>query len=388
MASVNSSSNNNETLSELKDLSHEFITSIQVAIIVVAISGLFGNTLTMLAIIKNKKLQTAGNLFIFKLSITDSLYFTVDLPMRFAMLQVPDHDWNDRFCLFQATTGHFLFGMSLTCLMAIAANRLVQIVFTSHYGTWYSKRKMPLHICGIWCVPATLTVLLPAAGIYGHLSYQRELYTCAFTPGVDEKYPDLLSGSAVFIPCVFIIFCYTYIYLFVRAQKRRLRGWKGRPTNNVAPVNSTSEQSTLSPISSLEVEGLTQELASRSQILLTTSSVSPALASYQSTSFNMFSGRRGPQSFQENVPKTRTKQGDSQRREAQKMAVMMVCIFVILVICVCPYFLLQLLTEDEMDPVWYWFSLSTSWLNGCANPIIYALMNLKFRAAYRNILFK
>lgn len=376
-------SENNTLSSETSGVSRAFIAGLQTVIVFIIILGVIGNALTMVVIATSKKLRTMGNLFIFNLSLADSLYFAVVLPARFAILQSADHCWSDSFCLFVATVGHLLIGVSLISLSAIAANRLTQVVFPQHYRIFYSRRCMYFHICSIWSGSAFCSVVLPVAGIYGHFTYQRKTYSCTYTPGVDKGYSFLISASGLCVPSVFILVCYTYIYFFVKAQKGRLKSWKVGPVVHISPTRQHSGLASGSripiytntdrnyPISVVSLGRMEQPDSNRQT---TVSEQCPTI-----------SATNGSKDVEQKV---RTKQSDGQRRDAVRMTVMMVCIFIVLSICICPYFLVQVMGEEKAGPRAYLLATSMTWINGCANPVIYAMMNVQFRAAYRNILFR
>lgn len=74
------------------------------------------------------------------------------------------------------------------------------------------------------------------------------------------------------------------------------------------------------------------------------------------------------------------------RKEAVRLTLMMVCIYCLFVVCILPYFLVNIVYRDLTNPTAYLVGLMFTWFNGCINPVIYAMMNAQFRFAFRSLL--
>ena len=75
-----------------------------------------------------------------------------------------------------------------------------------------------------------------------------------------------------------------------------------------------------------------------------------------------------------------------QHREAVALTSMAVLIFVIFAVSILPYFSVCVANPDMQNPRAYLIALAFTWLNGCANPVVYALMNVKYQAAFKQLL--
>ena len=76
---------------------------------------------------------------------------------------------------------------------------------------------------------------------------------------------------------------------------------------------------------------------------------------------------------------------NKRRKEAIRMTLMMLCIFCLFVICILPYFLVGIINSNIENASAYLLSLMCTWFNGCVNPVVYAMMNAQFRAAYKSL---
>ncbi len=76
-----------------------------------------------------------------------------------------------------------------------------------------------------------------------------------------------------------------------------------------------------------------------------------------------------------------------QRHDAIKVAVMMVCCFIVTGICVIPYCVVQLVSDMINFPLAYMISIMLTSLSMCLNPVVYAMMNAQFRRAYKSLCF-
>ena len=222
----------------------------QVMIVCVWLVGIPGSVLSIAAVLKFKKLRTAGNIFVTNLSISDSLYYSIGLSIRLALFQIGKGGlpWpEDRFsllCTFFGGFSHFLNGISVTSLCAIAMNRLLFIQHSRYYKLMYSRRGLTFQIGSIWTASFTITLALPMLGIWGGYDYHAPVRSCTLRPCADTIFKIVIVTIGFWIPASFIIVCYSLIYKHYRASQKRVKTWARKSSTPAAEAGaSVSEKS-------------------------------------------------------------------------------------------------------------------------------------------------
>lgn len=200
-------------------------TALEVVIVLVWIVGLPGNALSIAAVFKYKKLRTAGNIFVTNLSISDGLYYSISLPVRFYTFYIGEWAFTDDFCSFFGGISHFLNGASVLFLSAIALNRLLFIQHSKNYSLFYSRKGQALQISVIWLFSLTMTIILPVTGVWGGYNYQQTVRSCTVRPCQDSVFKFTIVFIGFCIPAGFIIVCYGLIFKHYKASQRRVSNW-------------------------------------------------------------------------------------------------------------------------------------------------------------------
>ncbi|XP_072035579.1 melatonin receptor type 1B-A-like [Amphiura filiformis] len=211
-----------------------------VIIILIAIAGIFGNSMVITAVALSRKLQTATNAFVTSLGVSDLL--TSFFLIWYAVGALGRNSWPipGAYWLCQ-TTGFMIYasvGTSLYTLAAIAINRLIHITRPDLYQKIFSSWKLGILVAIPWIIPIALGAILLLSG-YGAIGYNPNYRDCADL--------DTAKGAEVFqlakiviglpVPCVAIVASYIGIYVYMkkhfRRQKRSLSEFPARSTDAI-----------------------------------------------------------------------------------------------------------------------------------------------------------
>jgi len=302
----------------------------------IAVVGIFGNTLTILAILICKKHHTTQNVYICSLAFSDLLVCTLSAPYSAWLLtnerELARKSLTSIVCQAIGVTVMISVGSTMYHLAAIAVNRYICILKPAHvYMALYTKGRVVLSIVLMW----SMCVIMVLPGIFGFGSFgYNDLYgNCIFT---NDKETSLMLFTVMVAPCTvpclsLIQFSYTKIILHFRNVSRKLRA---APKSIVSTVAKSTTQA---------------ENASSD-------------------------GKQG------------MSKSNRQAKEASVVANLCV-VTAVCMICWMPGNFLLLLDFTQMAPLWLHRSLIAFALsNSCVNVFIYAGMNRSFRRTYIQII--
>ena len=204
------------------DVSYEERIVIGILLIIICLVGLFGNSLTIFAVVISTKLRTTTNVFVVHLAVADlltCLFQPWDAIGLWSMGGWPLPHW---ICTVSSGISLVCLSFTVIDLAFIAVNRYHKILYPLRtYQMIYSTRNIVIMlICG-WLYCFFVVILPPCFGV-GAIGYSFDLKTCAS----DETNPmsDIYTGiSAVLIypiPLFTVVFCYTKIFLYVRRHQK------------------------------------------------------------------------------------------------------------------------------------------------------------------------
>ncbi|XP_022103003.1 alpha-2C adrenergic receptor-like [Acanthaster planci] len=168
----------------------------------VAVVGLVGNIMVILAVILSRKLQTRTNAFVVNLAIAD-LVTCLSAPFTaVALFSMSGWPMPEIVCSIVAAIGFCSLGCSIITLAAISINRYILITkTTATYRSVYTPKKIAAMLVVIWVYPA-LVCCLPLVGL-GKWGYSEKYKTC--TQDTSHETSDYFSlvGSAGVNPIIY-----------------------------------------------------------------------------------------------------------------------------------------------------------------------------------------
>ena len=205
---------------------------------IVAIAGLIGNSMIILAVAFSRKLQTTTNALVISLSVTDLL---TSIMLLFYMIgslgrngwPLPDAYW---ICQGVAFLVYSTVGTSIYTMASIALNRLVIITKPHLYKKLFKSWKLVLFIAIPWIIPS-FGILICALSGMGDFGYDPGDLACAAidTPCNTFALSLFITLIGFLIPLTVIIVSYIWIYVYLNKHfKKKIRSYTDTSTQNMS----------------------------------------------------------------------------------------------------------------------------------------------------------
>ncbi|XP_043285261.1 G-protein coupled receptor moody-like isoform X2 [Venturia canescens] len=194
-----------------------------VAAIIIMITGLVGNLLTIVALCRYPKVRNVAAAFIVSLCVADFIFCLLVLP--FDSTRFIDAGWAEvRFlCALVPFLRYGNVGVSLLSVGAITVNRYIMITHHGLYNKVYKKHWIALMIlfCWVFSYGMQLPTLI---GVWGKFDYDPNLETCSIVKDANGRSSKtFLFVIAFIIPCIVIVACYAKIFWVVHSSESRMR---------------------------------------------------------------------------------------------------------------------------------------------------------------------
>ncbi|XP_071794581.1 melanopsin-B-like [Asterias amurensis] len=312
-------------------------------LIVAAIIGLIGNSLVIWSVILSKKLRTVTNAFVVNLSVAD---FWTSLSYPWICVALVSHEsWpmeSEFPCIIAAIQLYTGLGASIYSLATIALNRMVLITQTKNtYRWWYTPRKVAVMIAMTWVIPCIVTFLPPILGV-GSIGFDPQDNTCSDKDGHPRgaEYNMAQFVGLYPVPMLIIICCYTALYIHLKQHFRKQMS------------RSFKNNQSISPAAGLDGEN--------------------------STGFTVATGESSVTNA-EQVSKKAWQAIGRQQLAITKNLFLVFCIFALLL---SPYFISLAIPSGRKFAL---YGVTITIINGCVNPIIYAVNHPQFKVVMREI---
>lgn len=346
-------------------------------------TGITGNTLTLVAFIRDKTLQNVYNTYLFNLALTDLVTSAFIMPLM-AVYTLQNFSWakGNAFCIPQMAVISFLGVESIIMMLLISADRFLLFQYGAKYILKETKKRAVKKILVSWILSLCFTTLM----IIRWSFMERDMEHC------DVMIHDeltiavvVLTISLLFISPFIILGCmHVHIY---REIRRRSHIWPcGRNFNSSArQTNEVKENCEI------------QQQAMTIQCSHTDTKSPPNLTksdSKRNILRNIFQRTASTSLEESDSSKVDTKLDEcimtrASRRRHMRAAQYLSSLILVFGICWAPYMITNLLAticEDcishSLHTVMYWFVL----LKCSINPHLYATNNKKFRQNFQQIL--
>ncbi|XP_044010065.1 dopamine D2-like receptor, partial [Aphidius gifuensis] len=213
--------NNNQTFNNSNNKSDDNIFNEYnwwaLIFVIVPCLTLFGNVLVILAVVKERALQTVTNYFIVSLALADLLVAVLVMP--FAVYVLVNGTWSlpEFVCDFYIAVDVTCSTSSIFNLVAISIDRYIAVTQPIKYAKHKNNTRVWLTILLVWAISAAIgsPILL---GLNN---------TPARTPDVCVIYnSDFIiysSLSSFYIPCIIMVFLYYSIFAALRNRAARAK---------------------------------------------------------------------------------------------------------------------------------------------------------------------
>jgi len=333
---VNSSALDNATVSTLLHYSPAASYFAAACAILFVIVGITGNSLTVAALLRSRKLRShATTAFVLSLAASDLLFCVFNLPLTAIRYVYQSWVLGETLCrLFP----FFFYGnvaASLTNMVLITINRYILIASPSWYDKIYRKCNIVAMIVGTWLF-SFLMMTPPLLGVWGDLGLKEATFSCTILSKDGKSPKKFFFAFGFLIPCLTIIVSYSCIFIKVRQSRRNVLAHS--PSALGGPAGSGSVPSS-DPVKSVKVK--------------------------------------------------MSKSEKHQRREDLRLTRMMMAIFCCFLVCFLPLMVVNVADDEEKSrvPVLHIMASILAWASSVLNPFIYAFSNRQYRSAYRQLLF-
>ncbi|XP_058055796.1 dopamine D2-like receptor [Anopheles bellator] len=178
---------------------------------------LFGNVLVILAVCRERTLQTVTNYFIVSLAIADLLVAVVVMP--FAVYVLVNGAWTlpNFVCDFYIAMDVICSTSSIFNLVAISIDRYIAVTQPIKYAKHKNSRRVCLTILLVWAISAAIGSPI-VLGLNNTPDRIPDL--CVFYNSDFIVYSSL---SSFYIPCIIMVFLYWNIFKALRTRAKKQR---------------------------------------------------------------------------------------------------------------------------------------------------------------------
>ncbi|XP_061718408.1 G-protein coupled receptor moody-like isoform X1 [Cydia pomonella] len=308
--------------SELSKFSPGLLTFAAVMTGLIMLVGLFGNLLTVVALLKCPKVRNVAAAFIISLCCADFLFCAMVLPFAISGFWQQKWSHGDVLCKLVPFLRYGNVGVSLLSIALITLNRYIMIAHHSCYGRVYRKYNIALMIVFSWMFAYGMQIPT-LIGIWGKFDYDKELGTCSIVPDDNGRSSKTaLFVIAFLVPALLILMCYARIFWVVHSSEQRMREHQRSQHASPGSLN-TDKRSTV-----------------------------------------------------------KDNRETKARRNEWRITKMVLAIFLSFLVCYLPITIAKVADNHVQYPVFHIAGYLLLYASACVNPIIYVIMNAQYRAAY------
>lgn len=123
---------------------------IGVAMYTAVLVTICGNTLVLIAVVRNKRLQTVFNFYVINLAVTDLLVAVTAMSFYTTDTMLGYWPFGEFLCGVWIFVDYGMTFASVFTLMAISIDRFWSVTWGFHYRAHHNKRKAVLIIAAVW----------------------------------------------------------------------------------------------------------------------------------------------------------------------------------------------------------------------------------------------
>lgn len=346
-----------------------------------SIMTVFGNSLVIAAVVRERYLHTATNYFVTSLAFADCLVGLVVMPFS-AIYEVLQHNWyfGSNWCDIWRSLDVLFSTASILNLCVISLDRYWAITDPFVYPSRMSRQRASFLIAGIWICSGAIS--FPAILWWRAVRDETPMYKCPFTNNLG--YLMFSSTISFYVPLIVMVFTYYKIYRAAVIQSRSLKhGTKVMMTRGEMELTLRIHRGKgfvyESPSLSDEIDySIPQNGNPRIPALPPASA--PSTTTAVSTTSNAVSTTT-TRHVSKNFSLSRKLSKFAKEKKAAKTLGIVMGVFII---CWLPFFVVNLLTgfctncigeEELVSAIVTWLG----WINSGMNPVIYVCWSKDFR---------
>lgn len=213
---------NNTTTDEFHEITRDQLTVIQTFTFITITLGTIGNTLTIIAIVKEKLHQQASFLFILNLSICNLIHCVLFLPLLAVQSFHDIWTFNQAACVAYSFGFFSVLGAELWGYTCITLNRYVCVVQHQIYARIYGGKKYTSGMLIFSWAFYPIAFLLPLTKLWGHFEYVPKKLVCYPFAGYNCRgFCLFIYVTAITSTVPVIIYCYmAIIHKYIKTQRK------------------------------------------------------------------------------------------------------------------------------------------------------------------------
>ncbi|XP_025833497.1 dopamine receptor 2 [Agrilus planipennis] len=336
-----------------------------------SLATVFGNTLVIMAVVRERYLHTATNYFITSLAVADCLVGLVVMPFS-ALYEVLEHTWffGSDWCDIWRSLDVLFSTASILNLCVISLDRYWAITDPIAYPMRMTRIRAGLLIAAVWICSSAIS--FPAIAWWRAVRTEPiPQFKCPFT----EHLGYLIFSSTIsfYLPLFVMVFTYYRIYRAAMVQTRSLRLGTKQVLLGSGELELTLRMH----------RGGTCKLPSGESRNLYATEDEPLTALHNNGLTRLSSNRYG-----KNFSLSRKLAKFAKEKKAAKTLGIVMGVFIV---CWLPFFVVNLLSGFCIECIWHEEIISAivtwlGWINSSMNPVIYACWSRDFRRAFLRIL--
>ncbi|XP_033117512.1 melatonin receptor type 1A-like [Anneissia japonica] len=189
-----------------------------ISVTIVAVIGIIGNVMTILAVLTNKLIrQNTANFFVINLAISDLIIASIICPDWIVSLIYRRSVFPQIWCTINGSIITILSLFSIFNLFVIALSRFVYVVYNKFYAKMFT-RNLSLAMCVFtWILSFALYFLFNGENLY--IEFHKGMLICGF-PKATGKKVFILGAICIINMCLVALF-YGIIFRFIVKSRMR-----------------------------------------------------------------------------------------------------------------------------------------------------------------------
>ncbi|XP_012562943.1 alpha-1A adrenergic receptor [Hydra vulgaris] len=340
--------------------------------------GVCGNSIVIIAIIKNKKLQTITNCFVLNLAITDLLFAVCEIPT--IIFTTISKKWLlGRFVCDGVGFLNSLFcTTSIWTLVMISINRYFNVAKATQVKSLYTKKRTILIIIGVWMFSAIISF----PPLVGWSEFKSGSNFCTINGKKSLSYSIFIALIAYILPSLFLSTLYLRIFFMLyRHEKTKMRG-KINTVEFSEPIDAALLSFDNESASSVHYQTVNGKITSYDKKVLNYYCKYKKDVAISNNIENLSVNRNttNPEilNARENNKKRAIKKYFKEVRVTKMLMILVLCFF----FCWTPVFVGSMLYSFNLDLKGFQvatFGIMCACLNCVLNPLIYSIMNRSFQ---------
>nr|XP_015917392.2 G-protein coupled receptor moody-like [Parasteatoda tepidariorum] len=187
----------------------------QVVFLIISSVGIFGNSVSILAL---RKLRSPTIAFIITLCVADLLF------CLFTLINLSRPDWNRNhvFCILITWAKYCVGGESMYLMIGITINRYICVIYPNHYRSIYRKKFLAFQLALTWMFSLSMSIL-PFFGVVGKYGYDPNSGLCILLKRNGITVSAFLSISFFALPITVLAVCYSRIFWITHKASQQVR---------------------------------------------------------------------------------------------------------------------------------------------------------------------